>query len=41
MLKRVLFKTAFSLVAFSAGILWGLAAEAYAAGVPFIEIFRG
>jgi hypothetical protein len=41
MLRRVLLKTGLCVTAFSAGIVWGLAAEAYAAGVPFLDIFRG
>lgn len=41
MLKRVLQKTAFSVSAFTFGMLWGIAAEASAAGIPLIGLFQG
>ena len=41
MVRNVLLKTAFSLVSFSAGIVWGIAAEASAAGLPLIGVFQG
>ncbi|MFN3913115.1 hypothetical protein [Hyphomonas sp.] len=41
MVKNVLLKTAFSFVSFSAGIVWGIAAEASAAGLPLIGVFQG
>jgi hypothetical protein len=39
--KNILWKTMFSFVAFSAGIIWGIAAEASAAGLPLIGVFQG
>jgi hypothetical protein len=39
--KNVLHKTVFSLAAFAAGVIWGIAAEASAAGLPLIGIFQG
>jgi hypothetical protein len=41
MVRNVLFKTAFSFAAFAAGIVWGIAAEASAAGLPLIGVFQG
>lgn len=41
MVRNVFNKTLFSLAAFSAGILWGIAAEASAAGLPLIGVFQG
>ena len=41
MFKRVLQKTAFAVSAFSAGMIWGIAAEASAAGIPLIRLFQG
>lgn len=41
MAKSVFQKTLFSFAAFSAGIVWGIAAEASAAGLPLIGIFQG
>jgi hypothetical protein len=39
--KNILHKTVFSFVAFAAGIVWGIAAEASAAGLPLIGVFQG
>jgi len=39
--KNILHKTVFSVVAFAAGIVWGIAAEASAAGLPLIGVFQG
>jgi hypothetical protein len=39
--KNVLMKSLFSIFAFSAGIMWGIAAEASAAGMPLISVFQG
>jgi len=39
--KNVVWKTLFSVAAFSAGIVWGIAAEASAAGLPLIGVFQG
>jgi hypothetical protein len=39
--KNILYKTVFSAVAFAAGIVWGIAAEASAAGLPLIGVFQG
>jgi hypothetical protein len=39
--KNIFHKTVFSLVAFTAGIVWGIAAEASAAGLPLIGVFQG
>jgi hypothetical protein len=39
--KNVFLKTLFSFAAFSAGIVWGIAAEASAAGLPLIGVFQG
>ena len=41
MFKRVMLKTAFALTAFSWGVIWGIAAEASAAGIPLIGLFQG
>jgi hypothetical protein len=41
MVRNVVWKTLFSCAAFTAGIVWGIAAEAYAAGVPLIGVFQG
>lgn len=41
MFKRVLLKTAFAFAAFSSGVVWGIAAEASAAGIPLIGLFQG
>ena len=41
MFKRVLLKTAFAFSAFASGIIWGIAAEASAAGIPLIGLFQG
>jgi hypothetical protein len=41
MLKRVLQKTSFALGAFGSGIVWGIAAEANAAGIPLLAVFQG
>jgi len=39
--KNIFHKTVFSAVAFAAGIVWGIAAEASAAGLPLIGVFQG
>jgi hypothetical protein len=39
--KNVLVKTVFCLASFAAGIAWGIAAEAWAAGMPLISVFQG
>ena len=39
--KNIFDKTVFSLLAFTAGLVWGLAAEASAAGLPLAGIFQG
>jgi hypothetical protein len=39
--KSIFQKALFSLVAFTAGIVWGIAAEANAAGLPLIGVFQG
>jgi hypothetical protein len=39
--KNIFHKTVFSLVAFTAGIVWGIAADASAAGLPLIGVFQG
>ncbi len=39
--KNIFHKTLFSAVAFAAGIFWGIAAEASAAGLPLIGVFQG
>jgi len=39
--KNIFHKTVFSLAAFAAGIVWGIAAEASAAGLPLIGVFQG
>lgn len=41
MAKNILYKTVFSVVAFTAGVVWGIAAEASAAGLPLIGVFQG
>lgn len=41
MFKRVMQKTAFAFTAFGAGVIWGMAAEASAAGIPLIGLFQG
>lgn len=41
MFKRVLLKTAFAFAAFGSGVVWGIAAEASAAGIPLIGLFQG
>ena len=41
MFKRVLQKTVFAFAAFSSGVIWGIAAEANAAGIPLIGLFQG
>lgn len=41
MFKRVMQKTIFACAAFSSGIVWGIAAEASAAGIPLIGLFQG
>lgn len=41
MAKNILFKVAFSVVSFAAGIFWGIAAEASAAGLPLLSVFQG
>lgn len=41
MFKRVMQKTAFAFAAFGSGVIWGVAAEASAAGIPFISLFQG
>ncbi|HRJ00039.1 MAG TPA: hypothetical protein PKV67_04635 [Hyphomonas sp.] len=40
MAKNVLIKTVFCLVSFAAGIAWGIAAEAWAAGMPLVSVFQ-
>jgi len=39
--KNILYKTVFSVVAFTVGVVWGIAAEASAAGLPLIGVFQG
>jgi len=41
MFKRVMLKTAFAFTAFGSGVIWGIAAEASAAGIPLIGLFQG
>lgn len=41
LVKNIFHKTLFSAVAFAAGIVWGIAAEASAAGLPLIGVFQG
>ncbi len=41
MVRNVLFKLAFCFVSFGAGLAWGIAAEASAAGIPLTQIFAG
>lgn len=41
MAKNIFFKTMFSCAAFLAGMVWGIAAEASAAGLPLIGVFQG
>ena len=41
MLRNVIFKLAFCFVSFGAGLAWGIAAEASAAGIPLTQIFTG
>lgn len=40
MLRRVLQKTVFSISAFAGGMIWGIAAEASAAGIPLMGLFQ-
>jgi hypothetical protein len=41
MARNIFNKTVFSFAAFAAGIVWGIAAEASAAGLPLIGVFQG
>lgn len=41
MLRRIVQKILFSVSAFAGGMIWGIAAEASAAGIPLIGLFQG
>ncbi len=41
MVRNVMYKLAYCFVSFGAGLAWGIAAEASAAGVPLTQIFVG